>query len=86
MHILEYTCTCAINNNSIIIHTHIQWSNRNCDRLLSVMSAQDRNMFDFNLRNLDWEEYTNNFCMGTKRYLLKEDMANLPKARKHMKR
>ncbi len=43
-------------------------------------------MFNFDLRDLDWEEYINIFCMGTKRYLLKEDMANLPRARQQMKR
>eukprot|EP00731_Ephydatia_muelleri_P006211 Em0003g459a len=62
------------------------WKANNCLSLLSLMTEEDKETFYFDVRNLDWEQYVETFCAGTKYYLLKEDPANLPKARKQIKR
>ena len=70
-------------------HTHIhtpQWKADNCLSLLSLMTEEDKATFYFDVRHLNWEEYVATFCQGTKYYLLKDDPANLPKARKQIKR
>jgi len=64
----------------------MQWSHTNHDKLLSLMSEADKKVFNFDIRDLSWKQYINVFCMGTKQYLLNEDVANLPIARKQIKR
>ncbi|KAJ7412746.1 hypothetical protein BTVI_45408 [Pitangus sulphuratus] len=41
-------------------------------------------MFNFDVRQLHWAEYMENYCMGTKKYVLNEEMSGLPAARKHL--
>ena len=64
----------------------LQWSHDNHDKLLSVMSEEDKRLLNFDMRTLDWPKYVEFFCMGTKKYLMKEDLANLPAARRQITR
>lgn len=41
-------------------------------------------MFNFDVRQLHWAEYMENYCMGTKKYVLNEELSGLPAARKHL--
>ena len=43
-------------------------------------------VYDFDLRKLQWEKYVDSYCIGTKIYLLNEDLANLPVARQQITR
>lgn len=43
-------------------------------------------VFNFDVRQLNWLEYIENYVLGIKKYLLKEDMAGIPKAKQHLKR
>ena len=43
-------------------------------------------VYDSDIRKLQWEKYIGNYCIGTKRYLLNEDLANLPVARQKISR
>ncbi len=70
----------------ISMHTHTQFSNTNVEKLYSLMSPEDQETFDFDIRKLDWKEFTRAFCMGTKQYLFNEDPANIPVARKQLDR
>ncbi len=40
--------------------------------------------FNIDIRQLHWAEYMENYCMGTKKYVLNEDLSGLPAARKHL--
>lgn len=40
--------------------------------------------FNFDVRQLHWAEYMENYCMGTKKYVLNEEMSGIPAARKHL--
>uniref|UniRef100_A0A2K6N630 Fatty acyl-CoA reductase n=1 Tax=Rhinopithecus bieti TaxID=61621 RepID=A0A2K6N630_RHIBE len=40
--------------------------------------------FNIDVRQLHWAEYIENYCLGTKKYVLNEEMSGLPAARKHL--
>ena len=42
--------------------------------------------FDFDVRQIHWPTYLENYCMGTKRFALKEDIAKMPEARRNVQR
>lgn len=62
------------------------WSTCNTEMLMSKMSPEDQRVFNFDVRQLNWLEYIENYVLGIKKYLLKEDMAGIPEAKQHLKR
>uniref|UniRef100_A0A3Q2DLS6 Fatty acyl-CoA reductase n=1 Tax=Cyprinodon variegatus TaxID=28743 RepID=A0A3Q2DLS6_CYPVA len=60
------------------------WNTDNVAMLLSHMSPEDKKVFNFDVRQLHWAEYMENYCMGTKKYVLNEELSGLPAARKHL--
>lgn len=74
--------------NQLHFFTMRTWnlSHGNYDKLLSTLSEEDRRTFPFDLTSIDWKRYIEIFCMGTKKYLLKDNMSNLDRARQHIKR
>uniref|UniRef100_D4A9Z0 Fatty acyl-CoA reductase n=3 Tax=Rattus norvegicus TaxID=10116 RepID=D4A9Z0_RAT len=63
-----------------------EWSTNNTEMLLSELSPEDQRVFNFDVRQLNWLEYIENYVLGVKKYLLKEDLAGIPKAKQHLKR
>lgn len=43
-------------------------------------------MFNFDVRQLNWLEYIENYVLGVKQYLLKEDISGILKAKEHLKK
>lgn len=62
------------------------WTNDNVLMLIDKQSDFDKKEFDFDVRNIDWQLYLDNYCLGTKRYALKESMDDLPLAQKNVTR
>uniref|UniRef100_A0A8C4I1V3 Fatty acyl-CoA reductase n=1 Tax=Dicentrarchus labrax TaxID=13489 RepID=A0A8C4I1V3_DICLA len=60
------------------------WNNDNVTMLMAQMSPEDKKMFNFDVRQLHWAEYMESYCMGTKKYVLNEELSGLPAARKHL--
>uniref|UniRef100_A0AAQ4QUR3 Fatty acyl-CoA reductase n=1 Tax=Gasterosteus aculeatus aculeatus TaxID=481459 RepID=A0AAQ4QUR3_GASAC len=60
------------------------WNNDNVAMLIGQMSPEDKKMFNFDVRQLHWAEYMESYCMGTKKYVLNEELSGLPAARKHL--
>ncbi|CAL9697038.1 unnamed protein product [Knipowitschia caucasica] len=60
------------------------WNTDNMTTLMSHMSPEDKKMFNFDVRQLHWAEYMESYCMGTKKYVLNEELSGLPAARKHL--
>ncbi|XP_072290870.1 fatty acyl-CoA reductase 1 isoform X2 [Eucyclogobius newberryi] len=60
------------------------WHNDNVTSLMTHMSPEDKKMFNFDVRQLHWAEYMESYCMGTKKYVLNEELSGLPAARKHL--
>uniref|UniRef100_A0A8C1J0I1 Fatty acyl-CoA reductase n=1 Tax=Cyprinus carpio TaxID=7962 RepID=A0A8C1J0I1_CYPCA len=46
----------------------------------------DEVTFNFDVRQLNWPEYIENYCIGTKKYVLNEDMSDIPAARQHLRK
>lgn len=51
-----------------------------------LMNDEDKRLFDCDIRSLDWNEYFVNYIIGVRKFLLKEPMSTLAKARKNLKR
>ncbi|XP_069713637.1 fatty acyl-CoA reductase 1 isoform X2 [Phaenicophaeus curvirostris] len=60
------------------------WSTENMTMLMNQLNPQDKKTFNFDVRQLHWAEYIENYCMGTKKYVLNEEMSGIPAARKHL--
>ncbi|CAB1322844.1 unnamed protein product [Coregonus sp. 'balchen'] len=60
------------------------WKTDNVTMLMNQMGADDKRTFNFDVRQLNWAEYMENYCMGTKKYVLNEAESGLPAARKHI--
>ncbi|XP_068611535.1 fatty acyl-CoA reductase 1 [Brachionichthys hirsutus] len=63
-----------------------EWSSENMGLLSSQLTPEDRKTFNFDVRQLNWHEYIENYCIGTKKYVLNEDMSGIPAARQHLRK
>uniref|UniRef100_A0A8C8E142 Fatty acyl-CoA reductase n=1 Tax=Oryzias sinensis TaxID=183150 RepID=A0A8C8E142_9TELE len=63
-----------------------EWNSDNISMLMSQLTPEDRTMFNFDVRQLNWPEYIENYCIGTKKYVLNEDMSDIPAARQHLRK
>ncbi|XP_046335728.1 fatty acyl-CoA reductase 1-like [Haliotis rufescens] len=63
-----------------------KFDNSNIFMLLDKMSKSDRDTFDFDARHIDWPSYMESYCLGTKQFVLKEELDQLPKARRALYR
>ncbi|PSN51391.1 Fatty acyl-CoA reductase wat [Blattella germanica] len=59
-----------------------QWkfTNPNVQKLWQKLSPEDQSIFDFNNKDLQWDNYFNSSLMGIRTYLLKDDPKTLPNA------
>eukprot|EP00058_Branchiostoma_floridae_P015494 XP_002600982.1 hypothetical protein BRAFLDRAFT_79185 [Branchiostoma floridae] len=53
---------------------HWEWSHGNADALMAKMGEEDKKIFKFDCRGLHWPTYMENYVLGIKKYVLKEDM------------
>ncbi|XP_048862742.1 fatty acyl-CoA reductase 1-like isoform X1 [Brienomyrus brachyistius] len=63
-----------------------EWNSDNVSMLMAQLTPEDRKMFNFDVRQLNWPEYIENYCIGTKKYVLNEDMSDIPAARQHLRK
>ncbi|XP_067131244.1 fatty acyl-CoA reductase 1-like [Centruroides vittatus] len=68
MKVLEYFCI-------------REWMFRtdNVKKLFNSMSTEDKQNFNFDISKLSWNKYLENYVLGTRRYVLKEDDATIPR-------
>ncbi|XP_065191487.1 fatty acyl-CoA reductase 1-like [Sycon ciliatum] len=61
-----------------------KWTMNNYENLLASMNSEDKKTFNFDMRTIVWERYWRNLVVGTKKYLLNEDISseNLERCRK----
>ena len=57
---------------------------KNSDGIWSKMSAKDRQIFYFNVRDINWRAYFETYILGTRRFILKDDISTLPEAKKNV--
>uniref|UniRef100_A0A336MTV2 Fatty acyl-CoA reductase n=1 Tax=Culicoides sonorensis TaxID=179676 RepID=A0A336MTV2_CULSO len=65
-----------------------RWSfeNDNLRALYKRLSESDKETFDFDIWNMDWEAYIRNYNQGLRRFVVKDPLENIPKARKLLKK
>ncbi|XP_022240863.1 fatty acyl-CoA reductase 1-like [Limulus polyphemus] len=54
--------------------------------LMNKLEGKDKEIFDLDIRKIDMHEYMENYVLGVRRYVLKEDDSTLPAARKKLRR
>lgn len=59
-----------------------QWDCNELTKQTLAMNKQDKKKFNLDLRPLEWSKYFENYVLGAKEHVLKEDMARLPIAKK----
>lgn len=62
------------------------WTNDNMLFLKEQMDQSDQQEFDFDVRNIDWDVYLQNYFLGTKNYALKETAEKLHEAKLNIAR
>ncbi|XP_043233602.1 putative fatty acyl-CoA reductase CG5065 [Amphibalanus amphitrite] len=74
-------------SNCLTYFTTHQWTfkSNNVLSLLGEMSEHDRQEFHFDMKDLDWRKYLAIYCIGVRRFILKED-DDMEKSRRHLRR
>ena len=62
------------------------WDEDNLKSLQDEMTQVDRDNFNFDVAELEWPSFLDEWIKGTRQYLLKEDLATLPRSRVEMDR
>ena len=57
----------------------------NVQSLLEQLTPEDRNIFYFDIKQLNWASYLERCVMGVRQFILKDDLSTLPEARKRYK-
>lgn len=63
-----------------------EWSHTGLDMLKAVMTAEDSQNFYLDPRSIHWPTYFEDFCLGTKKFILKEEISNVDTARAHIRK
>ncbi|KAJ9594172.1 hypothetical protein L9F63_014428, partial [Diploptera punctata] len=58
-----------------------KFTNDNVQLLWKKMDKGDRNLFDFNMDELDWEQYFHGYVRGVRIYLIKDELSTIPQAK-----
>ncbi|XP_013781053.1 putative fatty acyl-CoA reductase CG5065 [Limulus polyphemus] len=75
VHILEYFTT-----NEWTFHCN------NVLMLLDQLEGKDKETFSFDVRPIKWAPYMENYVLGVRKFILKEDESTLPAARRKLQR
>ncbi|KAF5281654.1 hypothetical protein FQR65_LT14584 [Abscondita terminalis] len=61
-----------------------EFDDSNVQTLSSILNERDKQEFGFDVANIKWEEYIENYVLGIRRFIFKEEETSLPKARKQV--
>ncbi|XP_023227144.1 putative fatty acyl-CoA reductase CG5065 [Centruroides sculpturatus] len=61
-----------------------KFRSRNVEELLETMSKKDKQNFDFDISKLNWDHYMEDYVLGIRRFVLKEDDSTIPRSRKNL--
>lgn len=51
-----------------------------------VKASEDRNNFDVDIRNMNWDMYLHQYMLGIRKYILKDNLDTLNNARSRLSR
>ncbi|XP_047097189.1 putative fatty acyl-CoA reductase CG5065 [Schistocerca piceifrons] len=63
-----------------------QFKDDNVRQLFSVLSAEDRKIFPFDVQQIDWSSYVESYVLGIRHFIFKERPDDLPSARRKLQR
>uniref|UniRef100_A0A1B6D3B3 Fatty acyl-CoA reductase C-terminal domain-containing protein n=2 Tax=Clastoptera arizonana TaxID=38151 RepID=A0A1B6D3B3_9HEMI len=63
-----------------------KFSNQRVQSLWDRLSPEDKQVFQFNMKELDWDRFFYNYIRGIRVYLVKDDLSTLPQAMIRWKR
>lgn len=63
-----------------------QFTNDNVIQLLTHLHPLDRKTFNFDVTELEWKPYLEQYILGTRKFILKEDPSTFPAARSHLRK
>lgn len=63
-----------------------EFTNYSTRKVWSELSSRDKEVFPFDIKLIDWETYHINELYGIRKYVLKEELSNLPAAKKKYQR
>lgn len=72
----------------IAFFTTNEWKfeDNNVRALLRQMNKTDRDQFRIDTGAIEWDKYMEDYCLGIRKYLIKQNPETIPKARKHLQR
>lgn len=62
------------------------FTNNNVQQLWTRLTDVDQRLFDFNMKQMDWIEYSHHYIKGMRLYLFKDDLSTVPSARRQWNR
>ncbi|XP_059487923.1 putative fatty acyl-CoA reductase CG5065 [Neocloeon triangulifer] len=63
-----------------------RFTNHNVTQLAGQLCPLDQQTFNFDIKGVNWAQYMENYVLGTRRFILKEDPSNFPAAHKHLRK
>ena len=63
-----------------------KFTNDNVQSLWEKMEKGDKQLFDFNMDELNWEKFFYGYVRGVRTYLIKDDLSTVPQAKQKYKR
>lgn len=63
-----------------------KFNSSNVKNLYEKLSEHDSRTFNFDVKQVNWKNYIENYVEGIRLYILKEDPANSQKAKIHLRR
>jgi len=60
------------------------FSSTNVTKLEKELTTEDREVFGFDIKELDWKEYLETYSQGIRKFLFKEDPSTIPSSRKNL--
>ena len=58
----------------------------NVQELNSILSPEDRKTFPFDVSQIDWPTYLQDYVLGIRRFIFKENPSSIPTARKSIQK
>lgn len=62
------------------------FSNDNAQKLWTLLGTKDQALFDFNMKSMDWEDYSHHYIKGMRLYLFNDDLSTVGAARRKWNR
>ena len=64
--------------------TEFKFHSKNVDKLLNLMSKEDEDKFEIDVKKIDWNDYFVNYALGIRQYVLKQKPSTVESCRKRM--